>query len=184
MTDLELASASIGLTAQVNNLAQAVFAKAAGAGSFSGAAAAYTLNFGSLTEDTFATSSLQLSNAAAAPGDALRGEFDPSVGGAFRVSGVSDFASLAAGDSLGGLTIRFEGSMLGTFDQMLVLQRTSINGSGPDLSLGDVTLRLQGRVVAVPEPASWLMALGGLAVLAARGRRTGWQPKAIPGRSG
>jgi hypothetical protein len=54
---------------------------------------------------------------------------------------------------------------------VVVLHGLSTNGSGPDLALADLTLHLQGTVVAVPEPGTAVLWVAGLVLLVRRARR-------------
>jgi hypothetical protein len=168
MVDLARGSAPVALSAQVNNLAATTLAHT-GAGSFSGGLLSYTLDFGTVfTGEAGGTATLSLSNSATGPADALAGSFDLTglgVGAPFALGGFAGFADLAAGSSLTGLTVSFGGAVEGSFDRVVVLNRLSTNGSGPDLSLAPLELRLIGTVTAVPEPGTWAMWLAGLAVL-------------------
>jgi hypothetical protein len=166
LADLPLAPVGLTLQGQVNNLAQAVLSKTGGSGTFSGSAFSYTLDFGTvLAEGGSLSTSLVLGNAATGPADALAGSWALGSGGAFTVTGFGPFSGLAAGATLAGLTIQLDLGTEGSFDRTLVLSSQSTNGSGPDLGLGDITLHLQGSVVAVPEPSTYLMmALGVLAI--------------------
>ncbi len=174
MADLPLGTASVGFTAQVNNLAATTLAHT-GAGSFSGSALSYTLNFGTvLTGAAGGTATLSLANSATGPADALAGSFNLGgllAGDPFALGGFASFSNLAAGSSLNGLTVSFGGTVEGSFDRVIVLNRLSTNGSGPDLSLAPVELRLVGTVTAVPEPGTWAMWLAGLAMLGSLLRR-------------
>jgi hypothetical protein len=179
LADLTLAPVGIALQAQVNNIAQAVLAKAGGAGSFSaasaGSAASWTLDFGTvLSGRKPATASLSLSNAASGTADALAGSFDAGAvqpGDPFVLSGFGSFSALAAGASIQGLTVSFTSGTVGSFDRVVVLNPVSTNGSGPDLALAGMQLHLVGTVVAVPEPGTWCLMVGGLLLLATRTRR-------------
>ena len=175
MADLARGTDSVTLSATVNNLAATVLAKTSGAGSFSGGALSYTLNFGSvLLGASGGSAALSLTNSASGPADALAGSFDLSAlqaGDPFGLSGFNSFAGLAAGNSLGGLAVSYTGTTLGSFDRVLLLNRLSTNGSGPDLTLGAIQLRLQGSVVAVPEPGTWAMWLAGLVMVGGLARR-------------
>jgi hypothetical protein len=180
LADLGLGSADVTLLAQVNRLAQVELVQAGGDGSFQGGGASYTLDFGTLVEGSAGLlAALDLGNVALAPADDLAGSFDVSAlvaGDPFVLTGFESFTGLAAGGTLSGLSIGFGSGSIGSFDRVIVLQSLSTNGSGPDLTLGDVSLRLQGTVVAVPEPSTYLMmAIGllGLAGLARRRRRAG-----------
>jgi hypothetical protein len=181
MADLALGDAPVLLQAQVNQLAQAGLALAGGAASLAGGAAAYTLDFGTLAAGGGALgASLNLANLTLGTADALAGGWDlggAGPGSGFTLSGFDSFAGLAAGSSLGGLSVLFDSGSVGHFEQVIVLRSLSTNGSGPDLVLGDVSLTLQGTVVAVPEPGTWLLMAGGLLLLARRVRAAG-QPAA------
>jgi hypothetical protein len=123
---------------------------------------------------------LNLANLTLGTADALAGGWDlggAGPGSGFTLSGFDSFAGLAAGSSLGGLSVLFDSGSVGHFEQVIVLRSLSTNGSGPDLVLGDVSLTLQGTVVAVPEPGTWLLMAGGLLLLARRVRGAG-QPAA------
>ena len=176
MADLALGNGTVDLVAQVNNLAAGAFAKTGGNGSFSGGATRYLLDFGSLIQGSNSlAASLSLQNGANGPADDLAGTFDLSglmAGGAFTVSGLGSFSGLAAGDSINGLQISFGGAMLGSFDSVVVLSSLSTNASDPaGLALGNIELHLQGTVVAVPEPGTWVLMVGGLLLLARVARR-------------
>ncbi len=174
MSDSPLGTALVSLSAQVNNLAATTLAHD-GAGSFSGGLLSYTLNFGTvLTGASGGTARLSLSNSATGPADALAGQFDLSAlmgGDPFALGGFSNFSGLAAGSSPTALTVRFGGNVEGSFDRMVLLNRLSTNGSGPDLALAAVELRLIGSVAAIPEPGTWAMWLAGLAALGSLVRR-------------
>jgi hypothetical protein len=175
MADLALGTANVALSATVNNLAASALAKSGGVGTLSGGLLSYTLNLGSVVAgQSGGVATLSLSNTASGPADALAGSFSLGAlqpGDPFALGGFSNFAGLAAGNTLGGLTVSFGGLVEGSFDRVLVLNRLSTNGSGPDLNLAAVELRLQGTVTAVPEPGTWALWLAGLAVLGGLARR-------------
>ena len=175
MADLALGTATVSLSATVNNLAASTLARTGGAGTFGGGLLSYTLDFGSVVAgQAGGVATLSLSHSAAGPADALAGSFNLSSlmpGDPFALGGFSAFAGLAAGQTLGGLTVSFGGLVEGSFDRVLVLKRLSTNGSGPDLALAPVELRLLGSVTAVPEPGTWAMWLAGLAVLGGLAKR-------------
>ena len=174
LADLALGTANVALSAQVNNLAATTLAKS-GAGTFSGGPSVFNLNFGSITLGaTDGTATLTLSNSATGPADALAGSFNLAAlqpGDPFALSGFNSFANLAAGASLGPLTVSFSGTTLGTFDRTVLINRVSTNGSGPDLALTTLQLHLQGSVVAVPEPGTWALWLTGMAMQGGLARR-------------
>jgi hypothetical protein len=172
LADLALTTANITLQGQVNNIAQVALAKAGGSGSFSGTAFSYTLDFGTLLADPSSlTAQLVLGNAASGTADALAGSWTLGSAGGFSVAGFVPFGGLAAGATLAGLTVSFDIGTDGSFDRVLVLGSQSTNGSGPDLALGDITLHLQGSVVAVPEPSVYLMMAVGVLAIGSIARR-------------
>jgi hypothetical protein len=167
LADLPLGAVSVDLQAQVNALAQGVLSLAGTGASLSGSGTSYTLDFGTVIGDTGSlTANLVLGNAAVGTADALAGSWRLGAGGgAFTLAGFDSFGGLAAGSTLGGLTVSFDIGTEGTFERVLVLNGFSTNGSGPDLMLDDISLRLQGQVAAIPEPGTYLMmALGLLAI--------------------
>jgi hypothetical protein len=185
MADLPLGSATVGFSAQVNNLAAGALSHT-GAGSFSGGALQYVLNFGTVLEGTgSSTATLSLANVAAGPADALAGSFDLAgllPGDPFALVGFVPFAGLQAGNSLGGLVVSFTaGTTLGSFDRVITLNTLSTNGSGPDLALAAIELRLLGEIAPIPEPGTWALWLAGLAVLAGLVRRRGLPAAASQG---
>ena len=155
--------------------------QAGGSGTFSGAGLSYTLDFGTLFTDPSdpnapsgtLLSTLVLGNAATGPADALAGSWNLAAlsSGPFSVAGFSAFTGLAAGSQLAGLTVNFNLANEGSFSRTLVLNSFSTNGSGPDLALGAVTLELQGTVVAVPEPGTYLMMAVGVLAMGSIARR-------------
>jgi hypothetical protein len=172
LADLALTAANITLQGQVNNIAQAVLAKTSGTGSFSGTAFSYSLDFGTVLADASSlTANLVLGNAASGTADALAGSWTLGSAGGFSVAGFGPFSGLAAGATLAGLTVSFDIGTEGSFDRVLVLSSQSTNGSGPDLSLGDITLHLQGSVAAVPEPSIYLMMAMGVLAIGSKARR-------------
>jgi hypothetical protein len=158
------------LQGQVNNIAQSTLAKTAGTASLNNLGLNYVLSFGTLQQgSSVASAMLSLTNTATGPADALNGTFDLSalaVGDAFTLSGFAGFSGLQAGSLLSNLMVSFDTGVVGVFDRVLVLNRVSSNGSGPDLGLGSLSLQLQGQVVAVPEPGTWVLMVGGLLLLA------------------
>lgn len=92
----------------------------------------------------------------------------------FGLSGFNSFAGLGAGDSLTGFSVAFAGTLLGDFDESIVLHARGSNASGYDAALDDVQLHLVGHVAItnpVPEPETYLMMMAGLVALGAVARR-------------
>jgi hypothetical protein len=189
LADLALGDAPVLLQAQVNALASAGLALVDGTASLGGGAAAFTLDFGTLAAGGGALgATLSLANLTLGTADALAGNWDLSgvgAGSSFTLSGFGSFAGLAAGSSLGGLSVSFGSGSVGHFEEVIVLRSLSTNGSGPDLALGDLSLTLQGTVVAVPEPGTWVLDGGRPAAAGAPGAG-GTAPgglNAVPARS-
>jgi hypothetical protein len=178
MADLALGSTVVSLKGQVNNYAEASFIKVDGSGTLSKAGNTYTLDFGTLALGGLdLKAGLSMVNSAVGPADLLRGSFDlADIGPAFVVDGFGSFAGLAAGASQGGLHIDFDSATLGSFEDVIVLHAFGSNASGFDAALADTRLVLRGNViaVAVPEPSTYLMMMGGLLllVLVRRGKRS------------
>ncbi len=174
LADLDLGSVALTLQAQVNRLAEASLAHA-GDGAFSGGGTSYTLDFGTLVEGSgLLGAALVLANMGLAPADSLSGDWDLSAippGDAFALSGFVPVTELAPGDALSGLSVSFAAAAIGVYDRTVVLRGWSVNGSGPDLALGDLSLRLRGQVVAIPEPDTYALMAGGLALLMVAIRR-------------
>jgi len=176
MADLALGSTTVSLKGQVNNYAEASFIKVDGSGSVSKVGNTYTLDFGSLALGAAdLTGTLGILNSALGPADLLRGSFDTSgVGPEFLLSGFTSFAGLASGAGQGGFSITLDSATLGAFEDIIVLHAFGSNASGFDAALTDTTLVLRGNVqavVAVPEPGTYLLMLGGLVLVLLRRER-------------
>ncbi|MDR3630260.1 MAG: PEP-CTERM sorting domain-containing protein, partial [Desulfocapsaceae bacterium] len=81
----------------------------------------------------------------------------------------SSFTGLGAGESVGGLSVTFNTSTLGTFTGTITLLATGYNASGYSGQLPDIELILNGDIVAqqtVPEPAAMVLFGSGLVGLA------------------
>lgn len=163
MSDLNLGSTNIELLAQVNNFAELALQKTGGSGVLGKAGATYTLDFGTLVQGSAGLdASLAVLNIAVGPADLLSGSFAVGPGSGFVLGGFSPFGNIAAGESHGGLDIGFDSDMIGEFRQTIVISAAGSNASGYFGALGDTTLVLRGSVVAVPEPQTYALMLGGL----------------------
>jgi hypothetical protein len=164
MADVQAgADAAVAITAQVNNLANAVFDLAAGQGNLSHAGNTFYLDYGNVLEGSTVASTLSLINQVAGPADDLDGSFDSSGAGAFSLAGWNAFSGLAAGDLLSGLGLNYFAATLGSFERQIVLNGFSVNASDPSGIAQTINLVLRGRVVgannAVPEPGSLALVL-------------------------
>jgi hypothetical protein len=171
MSDISAgADASVSITAQVNNLANAVFRLAGGAGSLSQSGNVFTLDYGNLTTgNTFGTI-MALENDTTGPADDLQGSFNTSGAAAFTLAGWGPFSGLMAGNSIGGLNLTYMANSLGAFAQSIFFNGFSVNASDPNGIGRNIELVLRGNVVGggggtVPEPGSLSLVL--LAVAAA-----------------
>jgi hypothetical protein len=167
MADLVLSPASLNLSAQVNNYANPVFVKTAGAGSLSGSGDTFTLDLGDLFLGSgLTTTSLGVLNDVFGPADLVEGTFELSGVNDFALSGFGPFTGLGAGDLFAGLLASFAATSLGSFDDTIVLSALAYNASGYEQAL-NITLLLHADVLqqAVPEPPVIVLLLAALAML-------------------
>ncbi|MBM3224812.1 MAG: choice-of-anchor D domain-containing protein, partial [Candidatus Tectomicrobia bacterium] len=187
MADLNLAQVQIALSAQVNNFANPTFVQTGGDGVLSRTGLLYTLDFGTITQQPgSATALLSLLNDV--PGDPrftdlLDGTFEGTVS-RFLLSGFQPFVDIQGGSAFAGLSVALDTSVLGRFDERIVLHSFSHNDDFFG-ALPDVTLAFSGNIVTggpadpVPEPSTLLLCLSGLLIgagLRARRRRAGRAP--------
>jgi hypothetical protein len=177
--DLTLSSGSLIMTAQVNNWANAVFGKSAGAGSFDCSGLLCTLNLGDVEQGSgLLSTTLFLRNDVAAPADSLKGLFDLSLVDDFSYGGWIDPNELLAGASLGGLALSFDPLSLGAYTDTIYFDGLSFNSSDTNgQALSRLALALRANVIeqgggTVPEPGTLALILLSLTG-AALGGRTG-----------
>lgn len=163
MNDLSLGISLVTLRGTVNQLAKGAL-KASGDGSFSQIGNVYNLDFGSFSQgQTSLLSQLSVFNPVTGMADSLKGSWSIGSGSGFTLDGPFSFDGVQGGNTLNSLAVRLNGDKAGVFDEVLVLKLFSTNASDPaGRALSDITLHLQGTVLAVPEPDTYLMLLGGL----------------------
>jgi hypothetical protein len=169
MADLALSPSSlIALSGTVNAIASPVFSKTSGAATFSGSGTSYTLNLGNLIVGSgLFTDTLQLQNLVSGPADDLLGNFSLANLGLFTGAGFGS-VDLSPNAILGGLTLNFDASALGTYSASFTFSGASHNAFQTDLALNTITINLLANVITqgtVPEPGTLaLLALGLLAL--------------------
>ncbi len=172
MADLVLDGQGVTLTAQVNNFANAVLAKAGGDGGFEEVTLGqFMFDFGTLTVGDSVQGLLALANLSpGGPTDVLGADFDIG-GGSFTLTGFDAFSGLATTDSARMLDVSLDPLVAGLFEQVVRINLYGENTSGFRGSLGSYELTLRANVNAVPVPgAVWLLgsALVGLVKLRRR----------------
>ncbi len=174
LADLVLNGIPVSLTAQVNNYANADIIDAGGAGALSRNGNVFTLDFGHVHQGSGTLSAdLAVLNDVSGPADLLSGFFDLTGANDYTFNGFNPFTDLAAGISQGGYDISFDTGVLGNFSDSIVLSANGSNASGYSGDLSQITLLIQGDVIAntttVPEPATlFLFALGLVGILVVR----------------
>ena len=171
LTDFDLTDDTVALTAQVNNYANAVLAKAGGDGTLTVLPAEqFVFDFGTMTKGgTGVFGLLQLTNFVSGPADSLGADFDINAG-SFSLGDFTSFNALQAGDGR-SLTVGFNPLVTGLFEQVVRINLFGENASGYRGNLGTFELTLRADVQAVPVPAAvWLLgsALAGIAGLRRR----------------
>jgi hypothetical protein len=174
MSDLDLGSRFVTLTAQVNNLANPDYGLTAGSGSLSVFGDQYILDLGTLVLGSQSDSTLRLTNSVFGPADDLRGSFGFTGPLDFAFSGWNSFDNLGAGQSIFGLGISFDALTLGTFEDLISLTAFSYNTSDPNGILLGASLLVRATVIesaVVPEPESMGLLVGaGLLIIWLRRR--------------
>ena len=164
MADLGLGNPMVELAAQINNYANPVFDKTSGDGLFGGGGLSFTLNFGTVLQNSGTeTAYLQILNDVLGPSDFLSGSFSSDspdwVDFDFIYAGFNEFKDLGAGQSFGGLMLALNTTELGTFSETITLSALGYNASGYKHTF-DIALIVQGNVVeatATPEPTTMLL---------------------------
>ena len=179
MADADLGSTSVNLLAQVNNYANLRFSSGSSGLSDNGGSL-FTLDFGTVTQgSSLLSATLRALNAITGPSDLADGDYCPTGQvcdtDSFMLAGLTDFMNLGAGQSTGDLSISFDPTSLGLFQDDIVLGWFGHNASG--YRGADAFLRLQIRALVVdatsnvPEPGNLLLVFTGLMLLGASARR-------------
>jgi hypothetical protein len=179
MADADLGTSTVNLLAQVNNYANLRFVSGSSGLSNNGGDL-FTLDFGTVTQgSSLLSATLRALNAINGPSDLADGEYCP-VGQVcdtdnFTLAGLTDFMDLDAGQSTDDLSISFDPTSLGQFQDEIVLGWFGHNASG--YRGANEFLRLQVRALVVdgtanvPEPGNLLLVFTGLMLLGASARR-------------
>ena len=174
LTDFALANLVVAVTGTVNNYAVSAYVFGSGAGSFSQDGDIYTLDLGSVQQNSNPLgTTLFARNAVAGPADLLDGLFSFLDTPEFNES-FNPFTNLAASTNSAALLLSLNTAMLGSFSDSIVLHGTGHNASGYSAAVHDITLIIRGEVRSgsVPEPGGLaLVALGLLTLLYAIARR-------------
>ena len=172
LTDLALTNGSVALSAQVNNYASGVLAKAAGDGSFAALPGGhFEFDFGTLTQGgTGVFGLLSLTNFVSGPSDSLGADFDINAG-AFSLGDFTNFNALQAGNGR-TMSVSFEPLVAGLFEHVVRINLFGENASGFHGSLGTFELTLRADVQAVPVPgAVWMFGSALLGIAGLRRRK-------------
>jgi hypothetical protein len=179
LSDLALASQTVDFTGTVTQLAQALVTQNSGVGVLSGGGSLYTLDLGSFASGSGAESSTlgvtnNIPNSAYA--ELLNGLFTSSPAQGFSFAGQT-FTGLSGGSNAGGNLLSFDttGRSAGTYTDVLTFNGYSSYPGESNFSFGpitvDVSVRVTGGVMGVPEPAAWAMMLVGFGLIGGAMRR-------------
>lgn len=186
MSDVNLGTQSVALSAQVNNYAVADLEQTAGdTGGFSSTNIAtheYQYDFGSIDQGGTYSASFDLFNAVTGFADYLSSSSIEQSGSGFSFSNLNLFSNLGAGERSGIFSVNFAtASLVAGSDYLttLIFHSLGSNASGWNQAVNDVTLIIKGHVNAllpisningsnaVPVPgAVWLFGSGIMGLLA------------------
>ena len=173
LTDAALANLVVNLSGQVNNFASDAFFFGSGSGSLTRSGSIFTLDYGTIAQNSGTRSTTLLAgNNAIGPADLLDGTFQLVDVNDFNESGFTNFLNFAAGQNGGPLMLSFNSSTLGSFNDTLTLHGIGHNASGFSQAIADIQLNIHGivgpNVGNVPEPDSLLLLGLGLPLLFVR----------------
>ncbi len=162
LSDAALANLVVSLSGQVNNFASDAFFFNGGAGNFTQSGSIFTLDYGTVAQNSGTrTTTLLAGNNAVGPADLLDGTFQLVDVNDFNESGFSNFLNFAAGQNTGPLMLSFSSMTLGSFNDTIILHGVGHNASGFSAAIGDIQLNIRGVVQQassnVPEPDSLLL---------------------------
>lgn len=174
MNDLALATQSVALTGQVNNYAKASFGGYSGSGNFSGSGSNFVLDFGSVKAGTGSVGgSLYVLNVGGNSSftDVMNGAFTTTGAPSFTFTGLGPITGLTGGSGQ-AFSIALNNTTSGKFNEFINVNYGGTNASGyANANLGSISLELRGVVSPVPEPSTWAMLMGGLAIVAFRAKK-------------
>lgn len=132
--------------------ADAEFLKLAGLGTLSRVGNAWTLDLGTIVENTaIADIRLAVLNAAARGANELSGTFDVAGSSLIGIAGAATFFDVKAGGVKGGLVADVDSTKAGSFSTTLTLHAFEGNDTGFSGVLGDRTLKIQVNFSDVPD---------------------------------
>jgi len=168
LVDLALADLMVAVSGTVNNYALPAYVFGGGAGSFSQNGDIYTLDLGSVQQNSSRLSTtLFARNAVAGPADLLDGLFSFLDTSDFNEV-FNPFNNLAASTNSGALLLSLNTATLGSFSDSIVLHGTGHNASGYSAPVGEIRLIVRGEVRTggtVPEPGSLALVVLGMLLL-------------------
>jgi Hint domain len=145
--DVGVSAGPVTVTATINNYATAVIDDLGGAGNLGQVNSNYTLNFGTVAENSGTdVTGLAVMNDVSGPADLLTGQFGGITGSGFGLSGFGAIGTLSAGQSDSGLTVSFDTSVEGQFTETVTLMATGTNSSGFSGALTPDILTITGTV--------------------------------------
>ena len=151
-----LGTSPVMVTATVDNYAAATIEEVSGPGSLTGSDDDYTLDLGTLAQNSgTVTVDLGVFNAVAGPADLLSGSLGDSTAdanGGFSNGGLGSFSGIGAGDDA-PFTVSLSTAANDVFSETLTLTPAGSNASGYSEGLPAETLTITGTVIAAADPA-------------------------------
>jgi VCBS repeat-containing protein len=145
LADESLPTASVELSATINNYAAASLVETSGGGTWSQTGTnAYTLDLGTISGAT--SIGLAADNSATGPADLLGGAFQIAGDAVFVNTGFGSFSGIAAGGAQSGLSVNVAPTQDRTFSETITLSPYGANASGYKGALSPITLTVKASV--------------------------------------